>query len=258
MGDIRRRRRISLDLPIRCSEQVHNLYHDHPVKQEVTTTTERTGNVRHKKPSSPGGKLTGFLKSLFNQEGSKKSKPKSKATDGEVEEEIPEGGWITRRRRRSSISHFLSSSKSTSTTTTTSSKSSGFRTPPPYLDTPTKNYNQFLNFTSATKQVEELEEKKINKELSWLHEKLKVMDSLTLTEKKKVWADHDDDDRIIKRNRRDDDDDDDDDDDGGGGMESDSSSDLFELQNYELSRGGLPVYETTSVANINNIYKLSL
>ncbi|CAF2062025.1 unnamed protein product [Brassica oleracea] len=200
MGDIRRRRRISLDLPIRCSEQVHNLYHDHPVKQEVITTTERTGNVRHKKPSSPGGKLNGFLKSLFNQEGSKKSKPKSKATDGEVEEEIPEGGWITRRRRRSSISHFLSSSKSTSTTTTTSSKSSGFRTPP-YLDTPTKNYNQFLNFTSATKQVEELEEKKINKELSWLHEKLK---------------------------------------------------------NYELSRGGLPVYETTSVANINNIYKLSL
>ncbi|CAH8348312.1 unnamed protein product [Eruca vesicaria subsp. sativa] len=219
------RRRISLDLPIRCSEQVYRLYQDHE-KEEVTTTKEMIRNVRHKQPSSPGGKITSFLKSLFNQEGSKKNKSKSKPMDGDVEEEIPGGGWMRRRRRRSSISHFLSSSNFTSTKL---SKSSGFRTPPPYLDTPTKNYKQFLNFTSATKQVEVLEEKKIKKELSWLDEKLKVMESLTV--KEKVLADHD-----------------------GGGMESDSSSDLFELQNYELSRRGLPVYETTSVANINNTH----
>ncbi|ESQ28341.1 hypothetical protein EUTSA_v10018878mg [Eutrema salsugineum] len=244
-------RRISLDLPIRCSEQVHHLYQDQ--KHEVTTIKERIGNVRHKQPSSPGGKIASFLNSLFHQAGSKKNKSKSKPTDREVEEEISGGGWM-KRRRRSSISHFLSSSRSNSTTTTTSSSSkslfssssSGFRSPPPYLNTPTKNYKQFLNYTSATNQVE-VEEKKINKELSWLDEKLKVMESLS--EKKKVWADHDDDDNDDddRRTKREGDDDDD-------GMESDSSSDLFELQNYELSRGGLPVYETTNVANINNTH----
>ncbi|CAG7893137.1 unnamed protein product [Brassica rapa] len=242
-------RRISLDLPIRCSEQVHHLHQDHLEKPEVKAIKERTSNVRYKQPSSPGGKIVSFLNSLFHQAGSKKNKSKSKLTEREVEEEIHGGGWM-RRRRRSSISHFLSSSGSNSTTTTTSSSSksllssssSGFRTPPPYSNTPTKNYKQFLNFTSATNKVEVLEEKKINKELPWLDEKLNVMESLS--EKKKVWGDHDDDadgDRRIKREGEDDD-----------GMESDSSSDLFELQNFELSRGGLPVYETTNVANINN------
>ncbi|CAN7040235.1 unnamed protein product [Brassica rapa subsp. trilocularis] len=243
-------RRISLDLPIRCSDQqVHHLHQDHLEKPEVKAIKERTSNVRYKQPSSPGGKIVSFLNSLFHQAGSKKNKSKSKPTEREVEEEIHGGGWM-RRRRRSSISHFLSSSRSNSTTTTTSSSSksllssssSGFRTPPPYSNTPTKNYKQFLNFTSATNKVEVLEEKKINKELPWLDEKLNVMESLS--EKKKVSGDHDDDadgDRKIKREGDDDD-----------GMESDSSSDLFELQNYELSRGGLPVYETTNVANINN------
>ncbi|CAN6852043.1 unnamed protein product [Brassica oleracea] len=244
-------RRISLDLPIRCSEQVHHLHQDHLEKPEVKAIKEMTSNVRYKQPSSPGGKIVSFLNSLFHQAGSKKKKSKSKPTDREVDEEIHGGGWM-RRRRRSSISHFLSSSRSNSTTTTTasassksllSSSSSGFRTPPPYSNTPTKNYKQFLNFTSATNQVEIQEEKKVNKELSWLDEKLKVMESLS--EKKKAWSDHDDDDdhRRIKRQGDDDD-----------GMESDSSSDLFELQNYELSRGGLPVYETTNVANINNTH----
>lgn len=236
-------RRISLDLPIRCSEQVHHLH------QEVTTTKERTGNVRHKQPSSPSGKIVSFLNSLFHQAGSKKSKTKSKPTDREVEEEIHGGGWM-RRRRRSSISNFLSSSRPNPTTTTTSSSSksllssssSALRTPPPYSNTPTKNYKQFLNFTSTTDKVEVLEEKKINKELCWLDEKLKVMDSLS--EKKNVWCDRDDDDDWRIKREGDDDD----------GMESDSSSDLFELQNYELSRGGLPVYETTNVANINNTH----
>ncbi|KAF3518003.1 hypothetical protein DY000_02063409 [Brassica cretica] len=239
---------------MRYSEQVHHLHQDHPEKQEVTIIKERFGNVRHKQPSSPGGRIASFLNSLFHQAGSKKNKSKAKPTDREVEEEIPGGGWM-RRRRRSSISHLLGSSKSNSTATTTSSSSkslfssssSGFRTPPPYLNTPTKNYKQFLNFTSTTNQVEVLEEKKINKELSWLDEKLRVMENLS--EKDKFWADHDgdidddDEDRRIKSKGKDDD-----------GMESDSSSDLFELQNYELSRGGLPVYETTNVANINNTH----
>ncbi|CAF2191945.1 hypothetical protein YC2023_092411 [Brassica napus] len=249
-------RRRSLDLPMRYSEQVHHLHQDHPEKQDVTIIKERFGNVRHKQPSSPGGRIANFLNSLFHQAGSKKNKSKAKPTDREVEEEIPGGGWM-RRRRRSSISHLLGSSKSNSTATTTSSSSkslfssssSGFRTPPPYLNTPTKNYKQFLNFTSTTNQVEVLEEKKINKELSWLDEKLRVMENLS--EKDKFWADHDgdidddDDDeaRRIKSKGKDYD-----------GMESDSSSDLFELQNYELSRGGLPVYETTNVANINNTH----
>ncbi|KAL0731375.1 hypothetical protein Bca4012_027469 [Brassica carinata] len=244
-------RRISLDLPLRCSEQVHHLHQDHLEKPEVKAIKERIGNVRHKQPSSPGGRIVSFLNSLFHQAGSKKNKPKSKPVDQEVEDKIPGEGWM-RRRRRSSISHFLSSSRSNSTTTTTassssksllSSTSSGFRTPPPYSNTPTKNYKKFLNFTSAKNQVEVLEEKKINKELFWLDEKLKVMESLS--EEKKVWGAHDDDDddRRIKREGYDDD-----------GMESDSSSDLFELQNYDLSRGGLPVYETTMVANINSTH----
>ncbi|CAN8239005.1 unnamed protein product [Cochlearia groenlandica] len=255
-------RRISLDLPIRYSEQVH--HHRNLEKQETKTTTikEKMCNVRHKQPSSPGGRIATFLNSLFHQTSSKKNKTsssKSKPNDREIEEEIHEG-WMMRRRRRSSISHFLSSSKSNSTTTTTttttssssksmfSSSSSGLRTPPPYVNTPTKSYKKFLNYTSGTNQVEEVVDK-TNKELSWLDEKVKVMESLS--EKQKVYAhddhDDDDDDRRVKREVHDDGDDDD-------GMESDSSSDLFELQNYELSRGGLPVYETTNVVKINNTY----
>ncbi|XP_010489764.1 PREDICTED: protein BIG GRAIN 1-like E, partial [Camelina sativa] len=193
---------------------------------------------------------------LLHQSGSKnnKSKSKSKPTDPEMEEELTGAGWM-KRRRRSSISHFLSSSRSNSTTTTTttttssssksliSSSSSGFRTHPPYLNTPTKNYKQFLNYTFATKQVGE-EEKKTHKDYSWLDKKLKVMESLS--ENQSNWANDEDDDQRIKREGYDD------------GTESNSSSDLFKLQNYELSRGGLPVYETTNVANINNTHMIKL
>ncbi|VVA94561.1 unnamed protein product [Arabis nemorensis] len=77
-------RRISLDLPIRCSEQVHHLHQEHHENHEVATIKERIGNVRHKQPSSPGGRIASFLNSLFHQASLKKNKSKSKPIDREI------------------------------------------------------------------------------------------------------------------------------------------------------------------------------
>ncbi|XP_010519369.1 PREDICTED: protein BIG GRAIN 1-like E [Tarenaya hassleriana] len=242
--DENRRRwgRISLDLPIRSSEPVHHHPHqDHHVleKHEVFTMKEKICNVKHKQPSSPGGKIASFLNSLFHQSGLKKNKLKSKskpAAQARDEEESP-GGW--RRRRRSSISHFLMtsgrSSNTVSTTTNSSSKSlfssssSGFRTPPPCLNTPTKNYKEYINHVET--------DKKSSNDLTWLDEKLNLIE--TMSEGQRVWSEND----RRKTNGQTVSIEDD-------GAESDSSSDLFELQNYDLSYGGLPVYETTNVDTI--------
>ncbi|XP_010551360.1 PREDICTED: protein BIG GRAIN 1-like E [Tarenaya hassleriana] len=230
------RGRISLDLPIRSSESIHHHHKDHHVheRHEVFTVKEKIGDVKHKQPGSPGGKIASFLNSLFHQEKSKsKSTTGSQAPD---EEESPGG---CRRRRRSSISRFLimisnRSSKTDSATTNSSAKSpfssssSGFRirTPPPCLDTPTKNYGQYSNIVETDK----------NKDLTWLDDRLKLIENLS--EGQRVWSEEDDRRKTNVETAAAVEDD---------GTESDSSSDLFELQNYDLSCGGLPVYETTNV-----------
>ncbi|OAY50144.1 protein BIG GRAIN 1-like E [Manihot esculenta] len=242
--------RMSLDLPMR-----------NPLPQQSYTVEKQISKEKkYKQPSSPGGRLASFLNSLFNQTSSKKKKSKSATQLMKDEDESPSG----RRKRRSSISNFRSSS-TTDGKSFYSSSSSGFRTPPPYADTPTKGYKDFRscsdhkqvslskhngNTKSTAFQNEVLDEKR-NTDLSWMDEKLKYDDGFSektkslghqYLEKDRIWIDQypPEEKEFKKFNEVDD------------GAESDSSSDLFELQNYDLGiySSGLPVYETTHMDSI--------
>ncbi|XP_022727119.1 protein BIG GRAIN 1-like E [Durio zibethinus] len=239
--------RISLDVPMRN----HLVQQTHVVEKQIK-------EKKYKQPSSPGGRLASFLNSLFNQTGSKKKKSKSTTQSMKDEEESPGG----RRKRRSSISisHFRSSSTA-DTKSFYSSSSSGFKTPPAYAHTPAKSYKDFRNYLdnkqvvslskndieqtkSTALQNDLLDDKRNTTDYSWLDEKFKFNDGYSEKhknigtshqEKDRNWAD-----RIIKLSEVDD------------GADSDSSSDLFELQNYDLGiySSGLPVYETTHMDSI--------
>ncbi|KAF5197051.1 Big grain 1-like e [Thalictrum thalictroides] len=245
-------RRMSLDMPSSASlpSQSHRV--------------EQTKEKKYKQPSSPGGKLASFLNSLFNQAASKKKKSKSSSQSMKDEEEIPGGG---RRKRRSSISLFQNiSGNNDSRSLYASSTASGFRTPPAYIDTPTKAYKDPKSYSdhkyvvslpkyigkvnSVSSQDEAVDEKK-NMDLSWLDDKFRFIDEFSEKDKnmfktdriyvdkfssekknlfKKAVVDHEVDD----------------------GAESDSSSDLFELGNYNIGSysNDLPVYETTHMESI--------
>ncbi|KAJ4960168.1 hypothetical protein NE237_020078 [Protea cynaroides] len=223
-------RRMSLDMPMRnpLPSQTHQ------VEKEK----------KHKQPSSPGGRLAKLLNSIFNQAVSKKKKSKSTTQSVKDEDESPGG----RRKRRSSISHFRSASTTDSKSMYASSTTtSGFRTPPPYAHTPTKAHKDILvplsnhngKVRSMGSQHDALDEKL--KFYDMLSEKSKNYGCGSL-EKDRIWID---DYSSEKKNFRKFDEVDD-------GGESDSSSDLFELQNYDLGfySSGLPVYETTHMESI--------
>lgn len=245
--------RISLDVPMRSNpvshlhqQYSHHHLHHHSSSMEKQIMKEK----KYKQPSSPGGRLASFLNSLFNQTGSKKKKSKSTTQSMKDEEESPGG----RRKRRSSISHFRSSSTTDTKSMYSSSSASGFRTPPAYAHTPTKSYKDLRTLSSDHKQIISLpknakstqndeasadhDQIKINTDFSWLDEKLKLIDAYTEKQKNvgknqdRMWEEKE----FRKLNEMMDD-----------GGESDSSSDLFELQNYDLGiySTGLPVYETT-------------
>ncbi|EXB44876.1 hypothetical protein L484_026458 [Morus notabilis] len=263
--------RISLDMPMR--NVLNNPHHIHHHHHHQTVMDKQIKDKKYKQPSSPGGRLASFLNSLFNQSASKKKKSKSTTQSmKDDQEEISPGGG--RRKRRSSISHFRSSS-TTDSKSIYSSSSSGFRTPPPYINaqTPTKSYKDLRSF-SDHKQVVSLSLSKAQNninmkssadnnslhnsdhhdhhpqrpDLSWLDdhvEKIKYCKDQNKnngsasekypSEKKGL---------MIRRFDHEEFEDD--------GADSDSSSDLFELQNYDLGcySSGLPVYETTNMDNI--------
>ncbi|KAL4360879.1 hypothetical protein GQ457_04G010710 [Hibiscus cannabinus] len=248
----RMRGRVSLDVPMTMRN---------PLPQQAHVVEKQIKDKKCKQPSSPGGRLASFLNSLFNQTGLKKKKSKSATQSVKHEEESPGG----RRKRRSSISHFRSSSTA-DTKSFYSSSSSGFRTPPPYAHTPTKSHKEFRSY-SDHKQVLSLSKNSIGPtkptaedkrntsaaDKSWLDEKLKFNNGHS--EKHKDLSTHhqekgrnigdrypSDKKEIRKFNETETDD----------GADSDSSSDLFELQNYDLGiySSGLPVYETTHIDTI--------
>ncbi|KAM1859098.1 hypothetical protein ACFX13_011447 [Malus domestica] len=248
--------RISLDMPIRHMlhhPQQNPNHHNHVAMEKQSNIKDK----KYKQPSSPGGRLASFLNSLFNQSASKKKKSKSSATQSMKDEEESPGG---RRKRRSSISHFRSSS-TTDAKSVYSSSSSGFRTPPPYSHAQMVASNRYKDLRSYSDNHEQQyqqqqqqqtvslskyntnfdEKRSSNKELTWLdHEKFK------LSEKYKISSDQDHKGLLRRLSEVVDDEREDE------GAESDSSSDLFELQNYDLGyySSGLPVYETTNVDNI--------
>ncbi|RDX63013.1 Protein BIG GRAIN 1-like E, partial [Mucuna pruriens] len=258
------RARISLDMPMRSllPQQFHGM--------EKQIMKEK----KHKQPSSPGGRLASFLNSLFSQSASKKKKSKSSSQSMKDEDESPGG----RRRRRSSISHFRSSSTADSKSLY-SSLSSGFRTPP-YVQTPTKSCKEFRTFSDHNHKHALSLPSKCNNNNGHVRSSTTLQNELLWDEKKKREPTLLDDNnnhnhnhkhntngssekqrnnkgsheslekdrmlvekeitQISKFNEVDD------------GAESDSSSDLFELQNYDLGyySSGLPVYETTNMDSI--------
>lgn len=252
--------RISLDVP---AAMRNVLDHHHQQSHHQMVEKQNIKDKKYKQPSSPGGRLASFLNSLFSQSASKKKKSSSKSSTQsmkDLEEESPGG----RRKRRSSISHFRSSS-TTDSKSIYSSSSSGFRTPPPYAQTPTKSYKDFRSFSdhkqvvSLSKcngqQVRSIDDKR-ERDLTWLDEKFKFSNGLSSENKYKNLGLITEKDRINNldkyvaeeklgftnfNNEVVDD-----------GADSDSSSDLFELQNYDLGlySTGLPVYETTNMDNI--------
>ncbi|KAE8683014.1 REVERSIBLY GLYCOSYLATED POLYPEPTIDE 3 family protein [Hibiscus syriacus] len=231
--------RVSLDVPMR----------HHPIVQPAHVVEKQIKEKKHKQPSSPGGKLASFLNSLFNQTGSKKKKSKSTTQSMKDEEESPGG----RRKRRISISHFRSSS-TVDTKSIYSSSNSGFRTPPPYVHTPAKSYKDFKSYLDHKQQVassiskNNTGQKKSTglqndtTDYSWLDEKLKLIDDYREKQQTRDQADRY---RPVEKDYRKSGEVDD-------GADSDSSSDLFELQNYDLGiySSGLPVYETTHMDSI--------
>lgn len=258
--------RFSLDMPTRNSI---------PSSQTFVMEKQMTKeNKKHKQPSSPGGKLANFLNSLFSQTSSRKKKSKSKnATVKSMKDEDESPGW--RRKRRSSISHFRSASNPVDSNSVYPTSGTGFITPPHYANTPTKSYREFRRYLdhqqviSASKQPENPvksvvvqngihPDKNIDLDYAWLDEKFMLVDQIPRSFKNvKIggnnhWADcylSSEEKRFRKFNDLDDD-----------GADSDSSSDLFELPNYDLDcySSGLPVYETTSMDSVKKNAALSV
>ncbi|PIN20340.1 hypothetical protein CDL12_06970 [Handroanthus impetiginosus] len=226
--------RMSLDMPVRRTPI--------PPEYHVLDQKKTKENKKYKQPSSPGGRLASFLNSLFNQKSLKKKKSKS---GKDFEEESPGG----RRKRRSSISHF----RITNTTTTSASATdtSGFRTPPPYANTPTKSYKDFRNLSKnggsfkPTLQnqlyAEKIEEKfRLRNGVSERILKNETNTGVLKRNSTSHWGDLYEEREYRKFSDVDD------------GAESDSSSDLFDLPNHELDfySSGLPVYGTTHMDRI--------
>lgn len=257
--------RMSLELIGRSSKiKVSDLKNSHKVHdddEDQVVKGKMIKNSKQKQPSSPGGKLASFLNSLFNNSLSKKKKS-SKQDD-----------QMKQRMRRSSISHIDSRSLYLS-----SSSATGFRTPPPVYKTffddskslqdhkrvitipmkssiglmeqrPTisnglsllpgfdKSQRNLVNRVGEKEKKIEFEFKKVDNNVSKpeLHKVEKNIDIVKYFEFKKHIKDDEEDE----------------------GYQSDTSSDLFELPNYDLGEfpSGLPLYETTNVEKIKNSAK---
>ncbi|XP_030514362.1 protein BIG GRAIN 1-like E [Rhodamnia argentea] len=264
--------RMSLDVPTKHQHHHHQHHqvdahqHFHLVPSENKQTKEKSKITKPRQPSSPGGRLASFLNSLFSQSSSKKKKSSSKPSSTQsMKDEDESPGW--RRRRRSSISHFRSSSAVADSKSVYTSLSSGSKTPPAYiLNTPTKSYKEFRSYSDHKQVVvsknnrdgkhvkaphlgnDAVSGNKRSNDLSWLDEKFKLIEPSSEKKKKGFgnngFAKHASESTDVKRFDEEEEDD---------GAQSDSSSDLFELQNYDLGgycSSGLPVYETTCIESI--------
>lgn len=262
--------RISLDMQVK---NILNLPQHFPQHDSYSVEKQVTKEKKYKQPSSPGGRLASFLNSLFSHSSSKKKKSKHFA---QSMEEMEEDESRTSK-RRISISHFRTSNATAAdakfiySSSSPGNNNSGFRTPPPHVQTPTKSYKELLSFSKFNRHVKSAEalhkptmdDKRMRKD-EGVVEKLQKMKKNNLSnnncssEKDRVWVEKNLVGEEMKKKLRKfdhdinniiDDHNDDEDDDGG---ETDSSSDLFELQIYDLDyyTNGLPVYESTDIDSI--------
>ncbi|KAI3981671.1 hypothetical protein MKX01_020614 [Papaver californicum] len=275
-----RRSRISLDSSPFRNNQSFSSSQSHGRQKQ--TKDQKAYFNKIKQPVSPGGKLVSFLNSLFNQtSSSKKKKPTTSSNIKDEDQESHHGLGYGRRKRRSSISHFPSFNNNSNKITTStaasisdmkssplllysSSLTSGFRTPPPF-STKTKMYQNSSSDLVTTSDQEFMfpnnlskhsgrgsaislqDQKMINRDmetLDVLYEKYKKINSLSEKQQNKD-RDMNMVMRMTRRKVNDNQHDLDIYDDGGG--ESDSSSDLFELQNYDLCSEYCSVSGVTSL-----------
>ncbi|KAL0557475.1 hypothetical protein IC582_006016 [Cucumis melo] len=261
--------RISLDMQVK---NILNLPQHFPQHDSYSVEKQVTKEKKYKQPSSPGGRLASFLNSLFSHSSSKKKKSKHFAQSMDEDMEDDESRTS---KRRISISHFRTSNATATDakfiySSSPKNNNSGFRTPPPHVQTPTKSYKELLSFSKFNRLVKSAEalekptmdDKRIRKDKGVV-EKQKMKKNNCCSEKDRVWVeknlvgeemkkklrkfDHE----INKNNNSvgDHNNHNDEEDDGG---ETDSSSDLFELQIYDLDyySNGLPVYESTDIDSI--------
>lgn len=291
------KRRLSLDVPMlrnAISTQTAVLVMDHQKKQ----TTKEKKHKQPSSPGGRLASFLNSLFNQKSISSSRKKKSSSSSNskysmkdDNELlDDESPAGGW--RRKRRSSISHFRSTTTTADAKSLYSSSSSGFRTPPPYAQTtaptPNKSYkdlNQLHLMALISKPTNgfvhsdddhrhnSITNIKNDSDYTWLDEKLGFINTSEHTESyykqhrnninalipdKKIQSNWPADrylsttseEKEFKKFNVDGDDD---------GADSDSSSDLFELPNYDLGcfSSGLPVYETTNMDNIKKSTPIS-
>lgn len=266
--------RTSLDLP--SLKYHHHHYHQYSHQKEQPPhpnellrhhqkhqQEQQIKDKKYKQPSSPGGRLAHFLNNLFNQAITSKKKKSSKSSSQSVKDE--DESPSARRRRRSSISQFRSTSSTAVDTKSlySSCSSFGFRSPPPYnnLNTPTKSFRSFSDHKEVLDTLSKYDTngKNVNdngdlkqddqqpigsKFMNWADEKFKFKNGLV--EKITKNSNHGDQEhkkktkKFVKEVVADE-------------VESDSSSDLFELQidyGFGFCSSGLPVYETTHLDSI--------
>ncbi|WOH15375.1 hypothetical protein DCAR_0934913 [Daucus carota subsp. sativus] len=249
--------RMSLDIPVMSSKRSSI---PAPTYQHKVSKDEK----KMRQPNSPGGKLASFLNSLFNQTSSKTKKSKVSSSKSMKDDQDHEMG---RRKRRSSISHFRGGKTTSSNCNSSDSKASSFyssssnseKRPPACAKISSRSeHKPEVMVNSLSKIKSSSSHRKVhtdeNTENSWLDEEKfrfrtpseNSSEKYYNTSVKGVSADkinHSKDSAnfINFINNEDD------------GAESDSSSDLFELQNYDLIScysSDLPVYETTDIDSI--------
>ncbi|XP_073290951.1 protein BIG GRAIN 1-like E [Primulina huaijiensis] len=253
-------RRMSLDLPKSniISPQNH------------VTTNQMKEKKKNKQPSSPGARIARFLNSLFNQKSVKKKKLKSGGTINDLEVENP----VDQRRR--SISHFPVTNYAVDSKSIYSTSSSGFTTHV-HANTPTKSYREFSSFSDPLQHAISVPKTsnenfkpgflkneydvKTNTDYASSDEKpssrngssTKVFrnGSSKASDHKKCptnyWVENYSSEGQEFRKF-------------SHGGDSDSSSDLFDLPNYDMgfcSSTGLPVYETTQMDRIKKSVLIS-
>ncbi|KAJ8430249.1 hypothetical protein Cgig2_009427 [Carnegiea gigantea] len=248
----------------------NELLHHHQKHHRQHQQGQQIKDKKYKQPSSPGGRLAHFLNNLFSQAITSKKKKSSKSSSQSVKDE--DESPSARRRRRSSISHFRSTSSTAVDTKSlySSCSSFGFRSPPPYnnLNTPTRSFRSFSDHKEVldTLSKHNTNGKNVNdngdlkqddqqpigsKFMNWADEKFKFKNGLV--EKITKNSNHGDQERKKETKKFVQEEVADEVEKVADEVESDSSSDLFELQidyGFGFCSSGLPVYETTHLDSI--------
>ncbi|XP_073137948.1 protein BIG GRAIN 1-like E [Henckelia pumila] len=221
-------RRMSLDLP---QSSIKNITPQ--INHRMITETQTKEKKKYRQPSSPGARIASFLNSLFNQKSVKKKKKKLKSG----------GGYFP-----------VTKNSAVDSKSIYSTSSSGFTTPPHvHANAPTKSScKEFRSFSDPLQHAIPVPKTSSDENYAWpSDEKLicrngssaKVARNGNYNWVENLYSSSEGHEEQFRKFSH--------------GGDSDSSSDLFDLPNYDLdicsSSTGLPVYETTQMDRIKKI-----